>query len=265
MPAAFRLILVYFASLNAFASAGFAEKNSVLGLVDKLRGLIENVDLPKNSKWMSTTSTLSTATTLQNAEPTTKAINSQDQVNFAKPMTVIDLENKKYCEAAVCPEASCKLSEIIQYGKIRKTFPVQKFYTFGKKIRMYFRTSKYTFDELFGKCCAYNSTPISFSSPEILSYFKEMYRAEIKTKVRLDKVFWTSGMFAKECDSYVWCPEKEVIGEAKWKQGFPNRTFGDCLAIRTAANTLEEIGLFNVNCSSPTSSMCYVAHPEKGQ
>ncbi|CAB3386643.1 Hypothetical predicted protein [Cloeon dipterum] len=94
-----------------------------------------------------------------------------------------------------------------------------------------------------------NFSNSGFNSPDHLTIFEDTLKAEKKSK----GVFWTSGIFSKECDAYIWCPEMEIIGETplmKWRKGFPNREFGDCLAVQTSQDSPDDNGLFNQNCSA---------------
>lgn len=69
---------------------------------------------------------------------------------------------------------------------------------------------------------------------------------------------WTSGRYATSCDKYVWCPDKEVISDTKWKKGFPKADAGNCVALQTGSKNPEDDGLFNKKCSDSLSIYCTV-------
>jgi hypothetical protein len=71
-------------------------------------------------------------------------------------------------------------------------------------------------------------------------------------------ILWTSGRYAKSCDKYVWCPDKEVISDDQWKKGYPKADAGKCVALQSGSKNPEDNGLFNKKCTDSLSMFCSV-------
>ncbi|CAB3386647.1 Hypothetical predicted protein [Cloeon dipterum] len=226
------LLLLIFSATNASS-----RRDKIFQLIIKLQNLTERLDLPELKTSASPT-----------IKPMTAKTNPPGFVNFAKPITFSNSgETKKYCSEAVCPQVSCPLTNVVNFGKLRKSIPLPKIYSMrNRTVKSLISMYKFDFNSaLTAVCCTYNSTMLGFTSPELLTIFEDTLKAE----KRLKGTYWTAGIFSKECDAYIWCPEMEIIGEKplmKWKSGFPNREFGDCLAVQTGQEKQSENGLFNL-------------------
>ncbi|CAB3386641.1 Hypothetical predicted protein [Cloeon dipterum] len=229
------LSLINLTLLSVMAS----RRGNLLRLTKKLEGLISNLQFPD-------------ARTTKTPAP--------GLVNFVKPVSILNPAdpNKKYCTEAVCPETDCKLADLVKVGKLRKTIPIPKIYSLrNSTVKTYISVFRYDFHTAMRDCCLYNSSLMAFTSPQLL----EAFQNTLKLEKRLKAIFWLSGLYSKECNAYVWCPEKEIIGEngpSKWRSGFPNQNSGDCLGVQTGQQKEEENGLFNFECSLATNYMCYV-------
>ncbi|CAB3386645.1 Hypothetical predicted protein [Cloeon dipterum] len=226
------LLLLIVSAANASS-----RKDKIFQLIIKLQNLTGRLDLPELK-----------ASATPTIKPMTAKTNPPEYVNFAKRLNFSNSdETKKYCSEAVCPQVSCKLVNVVTYGKLRKSVPVPKIYSMrNRTVKSHDRSLLHVqFDNVLG-----------FNSPDHLTIFEDTLKAEKKSK----GVFWTSGIFSKECDAYIWCPEMEIIGETplmKWRKGFPNREFGDCLAVQTSQDSPDDNGLFNQNCSAVNFHVCY--------
>ncbi|XP_065352949.1 uncharacterized protein LOC135947897 [Cloeon dipterum] len=238
--------------LSVFSSAGTSKTDEILDLITKLQGLVKKIKFSPSSGATSRSTTTSSRPTF----PTTTI--PAGFVNFARDITPVDpAANRKYCYEAVCPGIYCKEEDITKYGKLRRAVPIPKIYSLcSNTIRMFISMNKYDFKMAVTSCCQYNGTLQSLNAPDVISCFQELIKAEKKQK----NIFWTSGIYSKECDAYVWCPEREIVsdvGPQKWRKGFPNRTAGECLAVQTGQDKEEENGLFNLMCNTPSRHMCY--------
>jgi hypothetical protein len=71
--------------------------------------------------------------------------------------------------------------------------------------------------------------------------------------------YWISAKWSPACNKYVWCPDKEIVGDdAKWKKGFPKTGAGECVGIHMGSSKPEENGLFNGKCSEVLKMFCIV-------
>ncbi|XP_065353650.1 uncharacterized protein LOC135948354 [Cloeon dipterum] len=246
-------ILMSMSLLSFFASAGSSKREKFLQLLKTLQDLGEKIKFADSEDIIIASFSTTAKTSNLPTRPTPPRVNFNKAVKYSGK----DAErNRTYCNEALCPEITCKLSDIIALGSLRKSFPNPQIYRLSNSTKMYISTKKHGYYRSFESCCKYNSTLFSFTTDEVWSSFQVLLKME-KKKGNLPTIFWTSAMYAQECDSYVWCPEKELVGpQLKWRQGFPNRDFGDCVAIQTGVGKQEENGLFNFNCTTEINFMC---------
>jgi hypothetical protein len=136
---------------------------------------------------------------------------------------------------------------------------------------------QYSSIEAPNSCCVYNMTHMTLNNEKMLGCAKVAHDAN-KSEIQpncsflLVKIihfellemnpstgvkYWTSGKWSKACNKYVWCPDKEILGDdAKWKKDYPKAGNGDCLGIYMGSSKPENNGLFNGKCSEQTNFFC---------
>ncbi|XP_065353407.1 uncharacterized protein LOC135948194 [Cloeon dipterum] len=257
----FIFLIAYLALILKECDCGnWRHAENVLELLHKLEGLVENLKEPEKSEDSLSETTTLISTTLKATSTTTKKATT-----LAPGMVQITMKNfvpdakKNYCNEAVCTLPACSEKDITRYGLMRKAVKMPKIYSVCDGFKMLISLLRLPIIAAGDSCCTYNSSVASFTTDKFLNCFKELHLAEKKSKAVQANTFWTSAKFAPECNSYVWCPEKEIIKESDpmWRGGFPKRSSGDCLAIQVNNADPKENGLYNFNCSVALGFMCY--------
>ncbi|CAB3378708.1 Hypothetical predicted protein [Cloeon dipterum] len=132
-------ILISMSLLSFCAPAGSSKREKFLQLLKKLQDLGEKIKFNDSEDLIAASST--TKPSNLPTRPTPPRVN----FNKAVKSTGKDAENNRtYCNEAVCPEITCKLSDIIALGSLRKSFQNPQIYRFSNSTKMYISTKKVT-------------------------------------------------------------------------------------------------------------------------